>query len=102
MRRRDGLAEGSPGFGGADDLVLFLTAGNGFEEELREVADSAHIDEASIRSFFGKGTAQSANHRGPGLPSFLRLSTRIRDSSYAGERHTVAYAVTISPDESKL
>ena len=43
LRLRDGFAEGLPGFGRADGLVLLLDAGNGFEEELREVADGQGV-----------------------------------------------------------
>ena len=37
------LPEGVPGLGGANNLVLLLDAGNGVEEELREVADGESI-----------------------------------------------------------
>ena len=39
----DGFAQGLPGFGGANGLVLFLNAGNGVEEELREIADGERV-----------------------------------------------------------
>src|SRR5690349_21778113 len=38
LRLRDGFTEGLAGFGVANGLVLFLNAGNGVEQHLREVA----------------------------------------------------------------
>jgi len=40
---RDGFPEGLPGLGSVNSLVLLLNAGNGVEEELREVTDGEGI-----------------------------------------------------------
>ena len=39
----DGFAQGLAGFVGADGLVFLLDAGNGVEEELREIADGERV-----------------------------------------------------------
>lgn len=43
LRLCDGYVQGQPGFGVADSLALLLSAGNGGEEELREVADAEGV-----------------------------------------------------------
>src|SRR6267378_5411136 len=51
------------------------------ERHLHDVAYAAHVHEHLVRSFFGKPSAELANHRSPVLPLFLRPSTRTRPST---------------------
>jgi hypothetical protein len=39
----DGFAQGLFGFGGANGMVFLLNAGNGVEEQLREVTDGERV-----------------------------------------------------------
>lgn len=49
---RDGFAESLFGLSGANGLVLLLNAGNGIEEELREVADGKGV--VAVNALVGK------------------------------------------------
>ncbi len=76
----------------SDFGVEFAHSSVGRERNLHQIAYAVDIDKDLVRAFFGKASAELANHGRPVLPPFVRLSTSAGDSGYSRKKGTTRLA----------